>query len=174
MADADSENAWATRLASARQQVHQRANDIGEGAGQLQRQVDAASRALWTLIDGAVGEANRALQAAAPDDLLAVQRGEGKGRVTIGRGAEARSLDIMISPRVVDGAVSGGGVLAPNKSRLSIHFALVQDSSGESLRWVVLTTLQPVTPEVIQTIFLYTFGDDPRASLEVADFFASA
>jgi len=57
---------------------------------------------------------------------------------------------------------------------LSIHFALVQDSSGESLRWVVLTTLQPVTPEVIQTIFLYTFGDDPRASLEVADFFASA
>jgi hypothetical protein len=50
----------------------------------------------------------------------------------------------------------------------------VQDGPGEGLRWVVLTTLEPVVPGVIQTIFLFAFGDDSRASMEVGNYFGSA
>ncbi len=173
MADAERPNSWATRLAAARQQVHLRANEP-DGTGNLQRHIDAACRALWALFETAVAEANSALGDLGPEDSLILQRTESRGRIIIGSGSDARTLDLVVTPRAVDGSVSGGAVLTTSQTRASIPLALVQDRPGDPLRWVVLTTLEPLTSAVIQTIFLYTFGDDPHASMQVANYFGSA
>lgn len=173
MPDAERPNPWATRLAAARQQAHLRANEP-DGAGNLQRSIDVASRVLWALFETAVAEANAVLGDLGPEESLTLQRTESRGRIIIGSGADARTLDLVVTPRAVDGSVSGGAVLTTSQTRASIPLALVQDRPGDTLRWVVLTTLEPVTPAVVQTIFLYAFGDDPHASMQAANYFGSA
>jgi hypothetical protein len=173
MADAERSSAWADRLAAARQQVQQRAS-VPSNEGRLQRQVDVACRALWALVEGAVAEANAALGGLGPDETLSLQRTENRGRISIGKGADARTLDLVVTPRVVAGAVSGGAVITTSQTRSAIPVALVQDTANDGLRWVMLTTLAPLTPQVIETIFLFAFGDDPRASMEVANYFGTA
>ena len=172
MADTERPNPWAMRLAAARQQVQQRATEP-DGIGNLQRHVETACRALWALFETAVAEANAALDDLGPGEALVLQRTESRGRMMIGSGGDARTLDLVVTPRAVDGTVSGGAVLTTSQTRASIPLALVQDNLGDPLRWVVLTTLEPMTPAVIQTLFLYAFGDDPHASMQVANYFGS-
>jgi len=151
---------WARRFA---QRVAHSQETIPDSAMEAEAQVTGAIGLLWSFLDTAVAQANAALADAGVGERITLHRAEDAYRLQgVGWAGEPRSIDVLVSLRVLGAHASGGAQITTSGTRA--HIDLVSPVDGTRPRWLIPRTDHELTAHVVDDLLLSVFGDDPAAT----------